>query len=153
MTEDIINEENVNNDLQESLQNQDTYIENVQNDEAEEGVDYSIIAREDILSLKSEFPELSAISDITGLDDPLRYAALRDLGLSPAEAYLATQGKRRARDNRSHLVASPTIASASKGAISEREMEAARDIFPGISDSEIRKLYRKVTSNERKNYV
>lgn len=153
MTEEIKNEEISYNAPQEDSENQEICTENEQAAEAREGVDYSLVEREDIKSLKSEFPELSDITYITDLENPLRYAALRDLGLSPSEAYLATQGKRRIRDNRSHLVASPTIASASKSAISEREMEAARDIFPGISDAEIRKLYRKVTSNERKNYV
>ena len=55
-------------------------------EEDEDSVDYEGIIREDIAQLKSEFPELSELSEITQLNNPLRYAALRDLGLSPAEA-------------------------------------------------------------------
>ena len=108
---------------------------------------------DDMEELKKQFPELSGISRITELENPLRYGALRDLGLSPSEAYLATHGRKRISDNRYHLFASPAISASAHGAISEKEMEAARDIFPDISDKEIRKLYKKVTSNERKNYV
>lgn len=153
MTEENESLENVNNELQETEDFADACQENEQKSEPENAIDYSAVERADLEALKKEFPELSGINRITELQNPLRYGALRDLGLSPTEAYLATHGKRRGADNRSHLVASPTIASVSQGVISEREMEAARDIFPDISDREIRKLYKKVTESERKNYV
>ena len=153
MTEENESLENANDNLQENEVNTDACQENGQNSERLSEIDYSVIEKDDLAALKKEFPELSGINRITELQNPLRYGALRDLGLSPTEAYLATHGKRRGADNRSHLVASPTIASASQGAISEREMEAARSIFPDISDREIRKLYKKVTESERKNYV
>ena len=153
MSEEITSLDNVNDELQESTENTAACEENEQNSESEIGINYSEVERDDLAALKKEFPELSGISRITELQNPLRYGALRDLGLSPTEAYLATHGKRRGADNRSHLVASPTIASAPQGVMSEREMDAARDIFPDISDREIRKLYKKVTENERKNYV
>ena len=63
----------------------------------ETSIDYAAIAEEDLRILKEEFPELYGASDITELDDPLRYAALRDLGLSPREAYLATAKPKRRR--------------------------------------------------------
>ena len=72
-------------------------------------VDYAELVREDVRALRSEFSELAGLADITELENPLRYAALRDLGLSPAEAYLATARKERARDNRSHLYGAPII--------------------------------------------
>lgn len=153
MTEENKSLENANNDLQESEEIADAYQEDGQNGESVSKIDYSAIERDDLAALKKEFPELSGISRITELQNPLRYGALRDLGLTPTEAYLATHGKRKGADNRSHLLASPTAASASYGVISEREMEAARNIFPDISDKEIRKLYKKVTESERKNYV
>ena len=153
MTEENKSLENANNDLQETEKGANACQENEQKSDRLSEIDYSVIERDDLAALKKEFPELSGISRITELQNPLRYGALRDLGLSPTEAYLATHGKRRSADNRSHLVASPTVASASQGVISEREMEAARNIFPDISDREIRKLYKKVTESERKNYV
>jgi hypothetical protein len=96
--------------------------------------------------LRLEFPELSEIEDITELDDPLRYAALRDLGLSPREAYLATAKRERSYDTRTHLrSAVPKFAGLPRGAMPEGELLRARELFEGLSDSEIRKLYKKVT--------
>ena len=111
---------------------------------AENEVDYAAVVEEDIRTLREEFRELSSLTDICELDDPMRYAALRDLGLTPAEAYLATARKRRG-DNRSHLHSSVPKHSAFPGpGISESELTAAREIFPDMSDNEIRQLYRKV---------
>ena len=108
-------------------------------------IDYESVIKEDIALLRRTFPELSGISDITELENPLRYAALRDLGLTPAEAYLATERGRRA-DTRSHLFgAVPRGASSPSGSMSQKELEGAREIFSGMSDVDIQKLYRKVT--------
>lgn len=109
-------------------------------------VDYEDIARRDISELKAEFPELSDTESITELENPIRYAALRDLGLSPSEAYFATTKRRPRQDNRSHLERSvPRGASVPRGSMSEAELRAAREIFSDISDSEIRSLYKRVT--------
>ena len=151
--EELITEEIAESSSEDVSENSDTVPENESKEAAIAGADYSAIERADLEELKKEFPELLGINRITQLENPLRYGALRDLGLSPSEAYLATQGRKRSFDNRYHLFASPAIAASAHGAISEKEMEAARDIFPDISDREIRKLYKKVTSNERKNYV
>ena len=108
--------------------------------------DYEKIMLEDVAALVAEFPELDGMKSITDLDNPMRYAALRDLGLSPKEAYLATSARRIARDNRAHLKGIvPRAASMPKGTISESELEDARKIFPDLSDLDIRKLYRKVS--------
>ena len=112
---------------------------------AEEEIDYEAMIASDVQALKSEFPELRGIKDVTDLDNPLRYAALRDLGLTPAEAYLAT-AKRRAQDNRAHLrSAHGRNAALSMGMMSQHELAAARDLFPGLSDSEIQRLYKRVS--------
>ena len=112
---------------------------------AEEEIDYEALIASDVQALKSEFPELRGIKDVTDLDNPLRYAALRDLGLTPAEAYLAT-AKRRAQDNRAHLrSAHGRSAALSMGMMSQHELTAARDLFPGLSDSEIQRLYKRVS--------
>ena len=149
--EQLLNTENENESSENGNENADTVSENTSPES--QNKDYSVIEREDVKALRGEFPELSGIESITELDNPMRYGMLRDLGLSPAEAYLATSKRRRGADNRYHLFASPAIAASGHGAISEKEMEAARDIFPDISDKEIRKLYKKVTNSERKNYV
>ena len=153
------NVENVNQDLQNDsdvleneAQNFDTDNGQSQNPaESEEptsaiddAVDYAAVVESDLRILKEEFRELSSITDITELNDPLRYAALRDLGLTPVEAYLAT-AKRQKKDNRSHLVATRTVSASQNGSMSDAELSAAREIFVGVSDAEIRKLYKRVT--------
>ena len=143
---------NVNEDLQKSENESevvDTAIEKSsentsENFKEENAVDYAAIIKADTDELKARFPELNKITDISELDNPLRYAALRDLGLTPEEAYLATR-KRRYSDNRSHLYPSPGISKNDGGAIPESEMRSARELFSDMSDTEIRKLYRKVT--------
>ena len=111
-----------------------------------EEVNYEEVVKADIEALKAEFSELSTLRDITELENPLRYAALRDLGLTPSEAYLATTRHSRRRDNRSHLnTAVPRMASVPKGFMPDHELETARELFSGMSDAEIRKLYKKVT--------
>jgi hypothetical protein len=148
-------EANIDKDVNENLpdeaeifdtDNTDSTVETESeaNDEHAEEIDYSEVVIRDVITLRAEFPELSGLSDVCELENPLRYAALRDLGLSPAEAYLATS-RRHKKDNRSHLHSTRTASYSSQGSMSEAEMAAAREIFGDISDSEIRKLYKKVT--------
>jgi hypothetical protein len=101
----------------------------------------------DLSELRGLFPELREIESITELENPTRYAALRDLGLSPEEAYKATAtALPRGRDNRAHLSpAAPGRRASASADIPFRDMQVARSIFGDLSDSEIRKLYRKVT--------
>ncbi len=115
-------------------------------DEPSEPVtDYEALIASDVAALKSEFPELKGISDITELHNPLRYAALRDLGLSPAEAYMAT-AKRRTQDTRSHLRSAHGRSAASQtGMMSQFELATARELFPDMNDSELQRLYKRVT--------
>lgn len=106
----------------------------------------SDVINDDIRELKEEFPELSEIESITELTNPIRYAALRDLGLSPAEAYILTSRRKQIYDNRSHLTASVPVSAKSPGTgMSARELREARSLFGNISDSEIYKLYKRVT--------
>ena len=109
-------------------------------------VDYGEIERQDLSELKSIFPHLRDKSSILELDNPLRYAALRDLGLSPKEAYLATSEPIRKYDNRSHLISAvPKSASSPADLLSRGELEAARELFSGLSDRELQRLYKTVT--------
>ena len=150
MNEEVINE-NVNENLHNSDQNRDTepiFDQNEstdapENSEGESDVNYAELIVSDAMELAKQFPELEGIKDITELENPLRYAALRDLGLSPAEAYLATTRVRK-RDNRAHLYATRAISSSTSTVMSEGELAAAREIFSGVSDSEIRSLYKRV---------
>ena len=100
----------------------------------------------DVLSeLCVGYPEITPenAAELCNLD---RYRELRALGLNVDEAYRATAKQRSATDNRAHLSVSVGGGGApvSHG-ISEPELRSAREIFSGMSDAEIRRLYKRVT--------
>ena len=95
----------------------------------------SEIIMEDLEELIAEFPELS---------DPIRYGKLRDLGLSPKEAYLATSGRKRMIDTRAHLSGAMPKPLNTPSNISTYAVRCVRELFDGISDEEIISLYRRV---------
>ena len=100
----------------------------------------------DVEELRTIFPELSELQDITELNNPTRYAALRDLGLSVSEAYLATAPRAARPDNRAHLTSSvPRGAKSPEGPMTKAQLNQARTLFGDMSDSEIYNLYKKVT--------
>ena len=107
-------------------------------------IDYAALAESDLSELKREFGELAGVGSIAELDNPIRYGALRDLGLTPAEAYLATR-KREKTDNRAHLRATRSVARGAAPLMSEAEMSMARDVLGNVTDAEIRRLYKRVT--------
>lgn len=74
-----------------------------------------------------------------------RYRELRALGLDSREAYAATAKRRVKGDSRSHLSSSiGRGASAYRTGMTESELRSAREIFDGMSDAEIRRLYKRV---------
>ena len=102
---------------------------------------------EDILELCREFPELRA-SELFGAASDKRYAELRRIGLSPREAFLATS-KPKGSDNRSHLVTEvPSGAKVHASGMTSWEMSCARAIFSDLPESEIKRLYTKVTTQQ-----
>ncbi len=106
--------------------------------------EYGRRAEEDARELRAMFPELSALSDIAALPDPIRFAELRDLGLSAREAYLATSGGKR-QDNRAHLRSAYPSPAHTPAGMSDDEMRRARELFSDLSDTEIRKLYKRIS--------
>ena len=104
-------------------ENSTTELENVMaesdvpsDDEYYGGIDYAAVLDADMAELRAEFPELEELKDIYDLANPVRFGALRDLGLTAKEAYLASGGKRTVYDNRRHLTASvPRTARSSAG--------------------------------------
>ncbi|MBP3401800.1 MAG: hypothetical protein J6K85_01945 [Clostridia bacterium] len=128
------NDYNENEPLNESEE-----IETVEPDVSEP--DGSIDIESDLSELASEFPEAISEEMLTG-----RYSELRALGLTPAEAYLASVRRTPKFDSRSHLKASvPRAVKSPGGAMSRRELLEARELFSGLSDRQIEDLYRKVT--------
>lgn len=113
---------------------------------SDEKVDYEEIMIEDLAELKDEFPELHGLGSIAELDNPLRYAALRDMGLSAREAYLASSYRSARADNRSHLKnAVPRAARGNTSGMSRSELLYARELFSELSDTEIYNLYKRVS--------
>ena len=107
---------------------------------------FEALERQDLEELIRDFPELSGKRSLAEIENPARYGVLRELGLSPREAYLASSFSKRS-DNRSHLhSAVPGRASSPEGGMTARELEGARELFSGLSDSEIRSLYKRVTN-------
>ena len=110
----------------------------------EEALDLS----EDINTLKATFPELSGTENIDSLENPKRYTELRNIGLTAVEAYLATTPSKRTRDNRSHLGGNVPIRAHTPGTpMPAKDLRLARELFGGVSDAEILRLYNKVTGN------
>ena len=150
VNEGIVEEEDAKSEIIQNAEEENVAIDTDEVTEAEadvdnkEAIDYEALIASDVDALKAEFPELKGINDITDLNNPLRYAALRDLGLSPAEAYMAT-AKRRTQDTRAHLrSAHGRNAATAMGMMSQYELATARELFPGMSDSELQRLYKKV---------
>lgn len=104
----------------------------------------SEIIMEDLEQLISEFPELSDLRDASELSDPIRYGKLRDLGLSPKEAYLATAGRKKIIDTRAHLSGARPKPLNAPSSIPAYAVRCVRELFDGISDEEIISLYRRV---------
>ena len=109
--------------------------------------DYEALASADLSELKEQFPALSALTSLTELPEPIRYAELRELGLSPREAYLATGGAvRKKSDNRSHLFSAvPRTSTLGRDLPTSEQMAEARRLFSDLSDEQIYRLYKKVT--------
>lgn len=99
-----------------------------------------------IEELSAGLPNLSA-ARIEEICDTKRYRELRMLGLSVDEAYRATVKRREAPDSRAHLSVSVAGGAAPRSAgISDTDLRSAREIFGGMSDAEIRRLYKRVTT-------
>lgn len=137
-------EENKENSITDGEIREDS--ENITDNFDEEAKESNDTLSEDIEELRRDFPELCDIESVTELQNPIRYAALRDIGLSPAEAYILTSRSLVRENNRAHLTSSvPRAAKSPENSLSKREMEDLRSIFGDISDADIYKLYKKVT--------
>lgn len=118
----------------------------------EELVDYRELAEADLAQLRAQFPQLSRISHLSELDNPRRYAELREAGLSPKEALLATDDSRlrqRRYDNRAHLYSAVPKGAGGGVSMTASELSAARNLFEGLSDAELTALYRRATGAGR----
>ena len=115
---------------------------------AEDAPDYAALASADLSALKEEFKHLTSLCSLAELPDPGRYGELRELGLTPKEAYLAIGGTvRRASDNRAHLTSAvPRTSALGADLPTAEQMAEARRIFTDLSDEQIYRLYKKVVN-------
>jgi len=123
---------------------------------SDEETDYSRIAAEDLAEIKRLFPEFSSLESLRDLDNAVRFAELRDAGLSVSEALAATNmdrmitsiAQRVARsDGKSHLrSAVPNASAVQKNRMSAEELHSARELFGSLSDRELERLYKRATS-------
>ena len=97
---------------------------------------------DDIEELKKSFPELSSLGSVSELLYPEKYAKFRGLGLSPAEAFLATG---QALKPKKAAPSSPISVARQRDGIPNRELKFAREIFTDLCDKEIQELYKKVS--------
>ena len=105
---------------------------------------YERLAKDDLDAIRREFFEAKEIKSLKELDNPIRFAELRELGLTPREAYLATK-KPRAIDNRRHLSGTaPRPATSPRASMTASELSHARELFSGMTDGEIQSLYKRV---------
>lgn len=111
--------------------------------------------RADLSEVQALYPETKQYGDIEDIPNFRRFAELRDMGLSPKEAYIAAnpdaaresvaaavkQGA--LNDTKKHLRSSvPKGAKDGSVRMSRAEFAEWRELFPGKSDKEIVALYR-----------
>lgn len=97
---------------------------------------------DDVEELKRQFPELSDTRASEELLGSEKYRRFRSLGLTPAEAYLASGG---VRPMARLLPSSPLSVKRRDVGISDHQLRMARELFSEMSDTEIQALYRRVT--------
>jgi hypothetical protein len=103
----------------------------------------SLKAKEDIDAINSRFPD-AKLSSLEDIKNTSKYVALRDKGVSAEEAY--AQVIQPKEDGKKHMTATASKTTPSRGAqMTAFEKRAARDLFPGMSDAEIQKLYKRVS--------
>ncbi len=114
-----------------------------------EAPDYAALAAADLAEIKRLDPTFAPAAHLCELPFAARFAALRDLGLSVAEALSAVTPRFSPHDNRSHLrSAFPGGARETEGLLSREELKEAKSLFSDLSEKELHALYRRVTVNE-----
>lgn len=108
--------------------------------------DHATRAERDMAAIAARFPEMEG-KTLADLPSPRRYGELRELGLSPEEAYLATlpRPRERADSGKAHLRTTAPRRTVSRAtSMSHAEMRAASELFPGMSGRDILSLYKRV---------
>lgn len=132
--------------------------ESQRNDEARrlyQQVEFEKKMKADLEEIQREYPETRSLKSLTEIENLAKFGRFRDLGLSAKEAYAAANadGVRKSvaaatkqqslNGMKAHLKSAVPAGSKDDGiAISQRELAEWRDLFPDLSDKEIRQLYK-----------
>ncbi len=109
--------------------------------------DYARLAEEDLAEIKRLDASYLPLTHLSQLPFARRFAALRDMGLSVAEALAASNPRFPKENGKAHLLPSAGKGAASPaGTLSGEDMRHAKELFSDLSDGEIQKLYRRVKS-------
>ncbi len=122
-------------------------------EESLEGEDYEARAAADTEALNHLFPSL-ALTSLGELDAPVRFAELRELGLSVEEAFYASNYRMLAgtaalptpderRAGKAHMTTARPSASGKGFEVPPSVLHQAHRIFEGMSDREIASLYKR----------
>lgn len=115
-------------------------------DPLSEEIDYARIAMEDLAEIKRLDPSYAPAVHLGDLPFAHRFAELRDLGLSVAEALAAAAPRFDRYDGRRHLRAvAPRGTKSPDGGLDRDRMKEAKMLFSGMSEAEINALYRRVS--------
>ena len=132
--------------------------ESQRNDDARrlyQQVEFEKKMKADLEEIQREYPETRSLKALTEIENLAKFGRFRDLGLSAKEAYAAANpdGVRKSvaaatkqqslNGTKAHLKSAVPAGSKDDGiAISQRELNEWRDLFPDLSDKEIRQLYK-----------
>ena len=113
----------------------------------------------DLAEVQAAYPDAKAYASVKDFPNFKEFGRLRDLGLSPKQAYIASHPdavrqnvaaatrQQSLNDTKKHL--KPAVSKASRDntiTMTKKELAECRDLFPGMSDREIMKLYRDTKS-------
>ena len=109
----------------------------------------------DFAEIQREFPETRGLKSLREIENLAKFGRFRDLGLSPKEAYAAANPdsvrksvaaatkQQSLNETKAHLKSAVPAGSKDDGiAISKKELNEWRDLFPNLSDKEISRLYK-----------
>lgn len=108
----------------------------------------------DLAEIQANYPETKKYGSITEIENFARFGQLRDLGLSPKEAYAAVNSnsirenvanavKQKNLNNKGHLNSVvPKNSKDDSVTMTKSELAEWRDIFPNKTDKEIMALYK-----------
>ncbi len=119
--------------------------------------EFEKLARADLAELHAAYPETKQYTDIRNLPDDIlkKFGRYRDLGLPAKEAYAAANPdgirtsvatavkKKSLHESKSHLHTAVPKGSKDDGIVMpKKDMAYWRDLFPNMSDKEIKSLYK-----------